>query len=492
MSGALGYARVSTVEQAKENQSLAVQKKRIATYCEQTGCRLLQVFEDSESARSMERPRLKEMLDYCRKHKGKVSTVVVSDLSRLARNVQDQGLIIARLRLLGIELQSIDEPLTDDSAMGEFLRNMLGSVNQLFSDSLSERTRERMRAAVRRGQHLWGPPIGYLKKNKKLQLDPDRAPLVREAFELVASGRYQTIEAVLQVVTAMGLTTQKGKKVTKQTFSRMLANPIFAGWVVSGDIKVKGVHEPLITQELFDAVQDHLNAKAGPHTKLNEEFPLRGVVKCAACNKPLTAGWAKGRRESYPRYWCWTKGCRAVGVSREEIEKKLILLLKLMEPTAEFLAQLPDLIAGRWTERKERIANDASKLSRRLAEQKTLNQQAVKAKIKNEITQEDFESVKAEIAEEEERIKEQIKALDSERDTMEEMMRQGELEAVDIFAAWERSNVNQRQELVRSFFPDGLVFSMKNGFIEPANTLLIEMFMRGLEAEGLVGVPDGI
>jgi hypothetical protein len=88
-----------------------------------------------------------------------------------------------------------------------------------------------------------------------------------------------------------------------------------------------------------------------------------------------------------------------------------------------------------------------------LAEQKTLNQQAVKAKVKNEITQEDFEALKAEVADEEERIKEQIKALDSERDTMEEMLRQAELEAVDLAAAWKRSNVNQRQELVKSFFP---------------------------------------
>src|SRR3974377_1972612 len=96
------------------------------------------------------------------------------------------------------------EPLTDDYALGAFLRNMLGSVNQLFSDSLSERTRDRMRAAVLRGQHLWGPSIGYIKKNKKLQRDPERAKFVAEAFELVKSGRYATVEAVLQVVTAMG------------------------------------------------------------------------------------------------------------------------------------------------------------------------------------------------------------------------------------------------------------------------------------------------
>jgi len=63
---------------------------------------------------------------------------------------------------------------------------------------------------------------------------------------------------------------------------------------------------------------------------------------------------------------------------------------------------------------------------------------------------------------------------------------------LDLPLAWERSNVNQRQELIKSFFPEGLVFSTKNGCIEPANTILIEMFMGGLEEEGVVGVPDGI
>jgi hypothetical protein len=181
-----------------------------------------------------------------------------------------------------------------------------------------------------------------------------------------------------------------------------------------------------------------------------------------------------------------------VGVSREEIEGKIVLLLKLMQPTAEYLARLPELIAERWKERKQRIADDASKLSRRLDEQKTLNQQAVKAKIKNEITQADFELVKADIAEEEQRIKEQIKALDSERDTMEGLMPDAEHDVVDFAGAWAKSNVNQRQELTRSIFPEGLVFSNKEGFIEPANTQLMQMIMRGLEESLSVGVPDGI
>ena len=493
MPAAVGYARVSTDEQRKENNSIPVQNRKIAGYCAENGIDLLKVFEESESARTMERPQLLAMIDFCRKSRGKVTTLVVSDLSRLARNVTDQALIVMQLSGVGVKLVSVDEPLTDDSATGQFLRNMLGSVNQLFSDALAERTRERMKAQVKQGRFLWSAPLGYVNKDRQLLRDPDRAPLVAEAFALVASGRYPTTDAVLKVITAMGLTTRKGKKVTKQTFARMLSNPVYAGWVVSGDVRVRGQHEAIITDELFDAVQERINSKSAPHKALNEDFPLRGVVRCAACNRGLTAGWVQGRKKKkYPRYWCWTKDCRAVGIARDELEQHLVRLLALMKPTAEFLAMLPDLIAHRWQERKQKIASDASRLLARLDEQKTLNQRAVRAKVNGEISQADYDGLKDEIAAETERINAQIKALDSERDTMDELMRQARIEAVDLVGAWNKGNINQRREIVSGFFPDGLVFSHEKGFIEPANTVLMDMFMRSLEEIDLIGVPDGI
>jgi len=81
MEGAIGYARVSTEEQARENNSLAVQQKKIAAYCERNGLDLLKVFEGSESARTTNRPALQAMLAYCRQHRRKISHVIVTDLS---------------------------------------------------------------------------------------------------------------------------------------------------------------------------------------------------------------------------------------------------------------------------------------------------------------------------------------------------------------------------------------------------------------------------
>jgi len=282
-----------------------------------------------------------------------------------------------------------------------------------FSDDLSEKTRYRMRAAVSEGRFLWPAPIGYLNVNKQLQIDPERAPLVSKTFELLASGRYTTGDAVLKAITAMGLTTRKGRPLTKQSFARLLQNPVYAGWVVSGDLRVRGTHGPLVLEELFQAVQDRLNGKSAPHKRLSEEFPLRGVITCAKCQRPLTAGWVKGRTAKYPRYWCWNRDCKSVGISRDDLHRLFENLLALMKPTAALLAELPERAASAWQERKAGIAKEAEALTKRLADQRTLNQKAITAKLNGQLSDEDFDTMKKSIQEETFRIECAINTLDS-------------------------------------------------------------------------------
>jgi len=327
MNRAVLYVRVSTDEQASQVQNLPTQQRKCTDRCTRDGLAVDKIFIDADSARTAERPQFQAMLDYCRKHKGKVTHVVFADLSRLARNVGDQSVTLATLKQLGITPVSCDETI-EDSAAGKLSVNLLGAVNQFYSDNLSERIRYRMSAGVQQGRWLWLAPIGYLNTKKDgasvLQVDAQRADLVRKAFELTASRSY-TLEEVLRRITLLGLNTRRGRKLTKQTLSRLLRNEIYAGWVVSGQNKIKGLHQPLVTQSLFDDAQDALTGKTSApivRKKINSEFPLKGFVMCAACGKKLTAGFVKGRKDRYPRYWCWNSKCTVrVSASRDEIEK---------------------------------------------------------------------------------------------------------------------------------------------------------------------------
>jgi len=100
---------------------------------------------------------------------------------------------------------------------------------------------------------------------KGIIVDKERAPLIKKAFELVASGSYSS-DGVLRTVTALGLRTPNNLVLPKQSFSKMLKNPIYAGWVCfpSSSLKCRGNHEPIVSEEMFNAVQDVLAGKRAP------------------------------------------------------------------------------------------------------------------------------------------------------------------------------------------------------------------------------------
>ncbi len=498
---AICYIRVSTAEQAKQQYNLPTQEKKVRDHCAREGWPVLQLFPDrGASARTEDRPEFQKMLAYSRKHKGKVTHVVVADLSRFARNVRDQANAITELQQLGIKVVSVDEPIMDDTAVGKFMRNMTASVNQYYSDVLAERIKGRMDEGFKAGRFLHYAPIGYKNVDKNLVVDPERGPLIRQAFEMLASGNYPTTDAVLKLVTGLGLRTRKGNVVTKQSWGRLLANPVYAGWIVSGQKRVHGQHEALVSDAVFQKVQERIGGKSVPHKAISDDFPLRGLVRCASCGNFLTSGWVRGRKDRYPRYWCWNPKCHhKCGVGRDDLEAQFIALLERMEPTAELIAQLPVIAARQWETRKVRIAKDAEQLSKRLADQQTLNQRAIRSKIECEISAEDFQVMKTAIAAEEARIQEQINALDSERSAMKDLIEQAQVQSIDLVAAWRDGSTALKQEMVRGFFPQGLPYSNERKFFEPANRELMDMQIRGLRtavdewnAENSIGAGDGI
>lgn len=498
--GAVLYVRVSTAEQADQAHNLPTQTRKVEEYCKREGLSVLKKFVDAgESARNTDRPQFQEMLEYCRKHKSKVTHVVFADLSRLARNVADQSVTLTQFEKLSIVPVSCDERI-EDTAAGKLSVNLLGVVNQFFSDNLSERTKYRMGVGAKEGRHLHLAPIGYINgtNGSGLQVDRERSALVRQAFEWVATRSYN-LEDVLRRLKLLGLTTRRaGRLINRQTLSRMLRNPIYAGWVVSGSIRAQGVHEPIVPQELFDAVQDALDGKsAAPvvHKKVNEDFPLRGFVICTGCGKKLTAGWSKGRKEKYARYWCANKACVArVGASRDEIENAFVRILGMLVPTQQFLNDLPRIAKTYWSLRLERIDNERRRLNTLLADARSLNQKILFKNLNGELTPEDFTTLKETVTKQKEDAETQLASLDSETATMQTLMEGTQREIVDLVGAWQRGGVQQRQELAFSLYPDGLYFSRETRYFEPRNTLLMNTMremIKGIVAGEDIGVGDG-
>ena len=329
---AVVYVRVSTEEQANGPLNLSNQERRCRNYCAQHGFNVEKVFVDpGESARTKERPEFKKMLAFCKSNRNSVGYVVVQDLSRFARNLQNQAETIHELGRHGIVLKSATEGNIDNTAAGRLAANIYGTFNQYFSDSLSEKMRERTRQAVLAGRFPWPAPIGYVNvtatgDRPNIVPDPVRAPLVRMAFELIETGQHSK-SSILAKLAEAGLRTRKNKPLSAQTFAAMLKKSVYCGWVCPPkhpDLKAKGLHEPLISEDTFRQVQRVLAGKK-PTTvqrkKINPHFPLKVFVKCGACGTPLTGGQVKGRNKKYAHYWCRNSECRATKITKERLER---------------------------------------------------------------------------------------------------------------------------------------------------------------------------
>src|SRR5262249_10875127 len=119
---AVVYCRVSTKEQS-QNLSLPTQQTRCIEYCNLNEWTVLQVFRDEgESAKTADRPAFKRMLAFCQNPRNQVDFVVVHDLSRFSRQMEDQVVVISDLETAGVKLRSVSENV-DETAAGKLMRN---------------------------------------------------------------------------------------------------------------------------------------------------------------------------------------------------------------------------------------------------------------------------------------------------------------------------------------------------------------------------------
>ena len=350
MVGAVIYVRVSTKEQT-ENLSLPTQLRACEEYCRRNGFEILQRFhEQGESAKTTDRSELQNLLKYCRTQKGKVHFVIVYNLTRFAREKYDHFALRAHLKSLGISLRSATEPI-DDTSTGKLMEGVLAAFAQFDNDVRSDRTRAGMRAALELGRWTFPAPLGYLNapkwSSKSLVHDPERAALVKQAFEDLATGRY-TKQEVIARATAAGLRSRKGLRLSPQSFGQMMRNPIYIGKIDSPDygVSTQGDFEPVVDEATFYRAQAVLDGRvvvSGPRQRNHPDFPLRGFVRCDVCGRPLTGSWSKGRNGHYAYYHC-QRQCRAVNVSKAVLEGAFADELALLEPTPGYMRLVKDRI----------------------------------------------------------------------------------------------------------------------------------------------------
>lgn len=427
---------------------------------------MTKVFTDGgASAKTTQREAFQAMLRFCKDPRQAVGYVVVYDLSRFSRSMEDQMVVMSELKAHGVVLRSVTENI-DESPSGKFLRNMTGAFNQYENDRKSERTVVGMKKAASLGRFPFKGPLGYINvgdgSGRNLIPDPKSSRLISKAFELAATGLHAKTE-ILRMMTRLGLETAKGRALTPQTFQKLLLNPIYAGWVSipSWAMKVPGAFEPLVDQEVFDRVQDVLAGRRPAVTayqRNNPDFPLRVFVTCGACGQPLTGSWSSGRKKKYVYYKCRLSTCRSVNIKREVLETKFTNLLEWLAPDTAQIPAFKEAIRTVWKQRQGDSEALYAKAREKISMATVKKNQLVDALLGKGIDQQTYD--------------EQVARLNADNDQVQRELREAESEYVDLegvlaFAEkiisrparlWLESSLDQRQRLQTIFFPSGITF----------------------------------
>ncbi len=332
LSAAAIYARVSSTGQLGrdgdedgDGYSIPAQVQACEREAETLSARTVKVYvERAESARSDNRPVLQQMLRELPSLG--VKYLIVHKVDRLARNRLDDAQLYEQLLGMGIRLVSASENI-DETPAGRLMHGMLATFAEYYSNNLATEIKKGLHQKHQTGGTPFRPPIGYLPKRELIGTqdvrtviaDPERAPLVQEAFGLYATGDW-TLHRLADHLEARGLrsrpTTQRGPKpLTASSVHKLLRNPYYIGVVrYCGRRVPNGRHPRLVDPDTFAQVQALLAARAvaGDRPYRHQHY-LRGSLYCAECGGRLLYGKHRGNGGLYEYFCCINRMSRGNG-----------------------------------------------------------------------------------------------------------------------------------------------------------------------------------
>jgi site-specific DNA recombinase len=254
------------------------------------------------------------------------------------------------------------------------------------------------------------------------------------------------------------------------------------------------LHEPLISQDTFDRVQAILDGRkptAASRRKFNPDFPLKCLIRCAACDIPLTGGFCKGRTKTYAHYWCRNSECLAVKLSAERLEADFLAALRRINPDAETVSQFTNICTRVWTERQGDSEKQVRKLETRIMEHKRLKAALLNAMLRGTVSEDDYKEGNAEYCAEMAVAEQELLAIESKRGILSEFVRFAELHLSDIARAWQIAEPHQRQRVQNLLFDGGLHYSQDSGILNRSNSSLFSMLEAMTDEKGLLASPTG-
>ena len=327
---------------------------------------------------NMERPALKRLLADV--ETGTVNCIVVYKVDRLSRSLLDFTRIMEILDKHGATFVSVTQQFNTTTSLGRLTLNMLLSFAQFEREMISERTRDKMHAARRKGKWVGGNIVlGYdlTPKGGALLINKDEADRVREIFQLYL--KLGSLIPVIEELDRRGWTMKRwttreghnrgGARFNKTTLHNLLTHVIYTGHVKFEGKLCAGEHERIVDDDTFNRVQERLNRngrRGGRRVGNKYGGLLNGLVRCGSCGVGMTHTYVRKKQTLYRYYVCinahqrgWNS-CETKSVSASLLEGAVIENLRRFAQQPAILSSVLRLLeALRRESGEEQLAEPA-------------------------------------------------------------------------------------------------------------------------------------
>ncbi len=334
------YARKSTESEEQQVLSIDSQIKEMLTMAERDFLEIIEIKKESHSAKEAgQRPIFNEIVDEIKT--GKFNGILTWAPDRISRNAGDLGRIVDLMDAGMLhEIRTYGQKFTN-SPNEKFLLMILGSQAKLENDNKVENVKRGLRARCEMGLWPCTAPTGYLNskstdKRCHVEIDPHRAPIIRKIFEKVAYEKWSGRKVHSWLKEDLKFKTKNGKALTLGNIYLTLRNHFYYGtfeYPKNGGQWYQGKHEPIITKELFDKVQEQMTESnmKGEH----KEFAFTKLMTCGLCGSGITADekfkkQANGNIHRYVYYGCCKfhdKNCKSGYLKEEDLIEQLVGLM---------------------------------------------------------------------------------------------------------------------------------------------------------------------
>ena len=313
------YTRVSTAMQV-DGYSLDAQKSRMKAYAEFNDYEIVGEYEDAgKSGKSIEgRTDFNRMMEDIKTGKDDVSFVLVFKLSRFGRNAADVLSTLQTMQDFGVNLVCVEDGIDSSKDAGKLMISVLSAVAEIERDNIRVQTMEGRIQKAREGRWNGGfAPYGYTLIDGRLEVNEEEAVAIRTIFDQyvntdmgsTAIAKYLENHGIHKIARQNG----KNPLFDAALIRRILNNPVYSGKIAYGRRKtekvhgtrneyhqveqddyllVDGLHEALVSDEVWEAAQIKLVLQAKKYKRVNQGkgekvHLLSGIVKCPVCGVGL-------------------------------------------------------------------------------------------------------------------------------------------------------------------------------------------------------------